>query len=320
MNYKQGNRSAGSCIVYDDVFSDRFLVPNRHPHHIVDIDIVAKEIKESVVDSIKKNFSGQEDFILLNSGGLESTLLALILKEYDINYTSVTLAPDYAEAPNSSVFLAFDNFKEIGIKEPQVIKITPREVSDSATYCNSIISNKNIKDVYDLVFWDLAIKKVSKENTPIIAGGFLRNVFNSLYKEYDNAEVFDKNFNDKLKMNFALQENNVRKINKVKGRIPPVITFPFHNPAVIKSFGKLDINVLQDNLYVSMVNALVGNDNIKIPIYHESPWVSLNIADMIFDLVNSRMKDSFNLRENVSCEEMVSRMWLNRFTVSKWEK
>ena len=301
-------------IVYDDIFSDKFAIPARYSHYSDSIKEVADYFSTEVVNSLYRH-SSEGKFILLNSGGLESVLLDNILYHNNVDYTSYTLVPHKADNYNSTAFIAMQNYNIIGNKY-KLCHIEDQALSDSATYCNSLSFSRSLDTTYDLVFWDLALQSIDN-NLPIVSGGFLRDIFNSFPQRADNHKDFDNKFNDRLRNLLNISEYNIKKVNNLTSSYGKKVIFPFHNPALIKKFNELNMETLQDSFLVKFINEVIKEDDINIPLYHESPGVSLEVSQSIDRVVESSIKERYNLKR-VEDDQKVQRLWLDRYNSPQW--
>lgn len=301
-------------IVYDEIFSDNYAIPARYSHYTDDIEEIADSFSKEVVNSLYRH-SNEGKFILLNSGGLESTLLENILYHNNVDYTSYTIVPEDARDYKSTVFIAMQNYNVLN-HDFKLLNIKDKKISDSATYCNSISYSKSLDVAYDMVFWDVALQNI-KENLPIVSGGFLRDIFNSIPEKSDNHKDFDNKFNDKLRNLLNHSEYELHKINSINSSYGKKVIFPYHNPAIIKKINELNTDILQDNFHIKLIDSLIKEDTIQLPLYHESPGKSLEVSHSIERVAENSIKQRYNL-EDVDEEQKIQRLWLDRYNSPKW--
>lgn len=301
-------------IVYDEIFSDNYAIPARYSHYTDDIEEIADSFSKEVVNSLYRH-SNEGKFILLNSGGLESTLLENILYHNNVDYTSYTIVPEDARDYKSTVFIAMQNYNVLN-HNFKLLNIKDKKISDSATYCNSISYSKSLDVAYDMVFWDVALQNI-KENLPIVSGGFLRDIFNSIPEKSDNHKDFDNKFNDKLRNLLNHSEYELHKINSINSSYGKKVIFPYHNPAIIKKINELNTDILQDNFHIKLIDSLIKEDTIQLPLYHESPGKSLEVSHSIERVAENSIKQRYNL-EDVDEEQKIQRLWLDRYNSPKW--
>ena len=301
-------------ILYDDVFNDSYAIPARYSHYTDDVKAIAESFSKEVVNSLYRH-SSEGKLILLNSGGLESTLLENILYHNNVEYTSYTLLPENAQDYKSTVFIAMQNYSVLN-SNFKLLNAEDKKIADSATYCNTIAYSKSLEVVYNMVFWDLILQDI-KENLPIVAGGFLRDIFNSIPQQSDNHKDFDNKFNNKLRGLFSNSEYNLHKVNGINSSYGKKVIFPYHNPTLIKKINELNTEVLQDNFHIQLIDELIKEDNIQLPLYYESPGRSLEVSHSIERVAEDSIKKRFNIKDLVE-EEKVQRLWLDRYNSPKW--
>lgn len=301
-------------IVYDEIFSDNYAIPARYSHYTDDIEEIADSFSKEVVNSLYRH-SSEGKFILLNSGGLESTLLENILYHNNVDYTSYTIVPEDARDYKSTVFIAMQNYNVLN-HDFKLLNIKDKKISDSATYCNTVSYSKSLDVAYDMVFWDVALQNI-KENLPIVSGGFLRDIFNSIPEKSDNHKDFDNKFNDKLRNLLNHSEYELHKINSINSSYGKKVIFPYHNPAIIKKINELNTDILQDNFHIKLIDSLIKEDTIQLPLYHESPGKSLEVSHSIERVAENSIKQRYNL-EDVDEEQKIQRLWLDRYNSPKW--
>lgn len=301
-------------MVYDDIFSDDYAIPARYSHYTDNIEEIAESFSKEVINSLYKN-SSEGKFILLNSGGLESTLLENILYHNNVEYISYTLIPENAENYNSTVFIAMQNYNILN-NDFKLLNINDQKISDSATYCNTVSYSKELDNTYDLVFWDIILQEIG-ENLPIVSGGFLRDIFNSIPKKFDNHKDFDNKFNDRLRNLLNISEHNINKVNSLTSSYGKKVIFPYHNPALIKKINELNVEVLKDNFHIKLIDELIKEDNIQLPLYHESPGKSLEVSNSIERVAEESIKKRFKLKE-LDANQKIQRLWLDRYNSPKW--
>lgn len=224
-----------TCMIYnDDIVEVRSQWKHAEPY--TDYDYAKESLKESIIEAVLKRVDDLDDVALLFSGGVDSTLIATILKQYDVNTTLYTIGTENSQDLKVARKTASD------IDLPIVTRIIDKDVVLDE-FCPTIdtIEDKNLMKIGVGMTIKLTSQLAHENNHKVILSGQgadeLFAGYNRYKKKYSQQDELIKELEHDLNNIYDVnleRDDKATMSNSVELRVPfldkKVINTALHMP------------------------------------------------------------------------------------------
>ncbi|MFW6285680.1 MAG: DUF7411 family protein [Nanoarchaeota archaeon] len=184
---------------------------------------IKKEIKKLFINSIKKRIPKDKKVGVLFSGGVDSTLIALTLKELNIDFTCYTANFIGGNITDGEDLKAA---KQIAKEQDLNLKIAQLKIDDMPIYTKKvmkIIQSKEYVKVSVAIPLFIALESAKKDNVKVIFSGIGSEELFADYQRYRQAEDINKICLEGLKSLYLrdlYRDDVISMYNNIELRVP----------------------------------------------------------------------------------------------------
>lgn len=179
---------------------------------------LVKLVKKCLINSVKKRVPEDVKIGLLFSGGIDSTILALILKRLGVNFTCYTSGVKGSKDVEWSEKVA--KVHDLNLKKSLFTEDMVKEDLDKI--CSIIESNNVVKVGVSVPFY-YASKQANKEGVKVLFSGLGSEELFAGYNRFEGVEEVNKECLNGLKSLFhrdLYRDNMITKHNSISLRLP----------------------------------------------------------------------------------------------------
>lgn len=320
-------------IIADTLIND--LTPSNKPRYIDNVERSCNHIIYSITKALVETISKYDGRIyLLMSGGIQSSLLAAIMSEAEIDFTPIIVSSSQTAFRDEKYKKVQNLSKKYNFKNITDIKIDYKDISDIFnTLCNDNSRKRqerySINTAKSATIWGVSniIGKENKEKEKplIISGGFLEDIMGySSYSSFDkikSAGMKEADIYIDKKISLKTMKNNASLLSAIDKITPDVnIFFPFVNLSVYKSICDIYLGTLfspslyKNILYEKTQSQLALFDIVKEDNdSHKKPGMMLDLAFYMGIDENMMFLNKIKPEESIDINNIILDHYKRRF-------